>query len=183
MQITLPTIYPFVFQVYVNWLYKDHLYIADTSTNLSSFFWKQCYELADLLQDCTFKDALIGTLIENIIANDAQPWGPTLPKIVYSSTTRESPHRKLLVDLAVHTWHSRILGFMFAYGRSEHLPQEFHLDVMAALVADCRSRAARTEQVSPREFLKDIDTCMYHEHTVIKVPYSITPCYKTRHET
>ena len=183
-EITLRTIYPFVFRIYVNWLYTDRLCVAihnihNTCAERTWFYWQLCYKSADYLQDCTFKDALLGTLIEYMTAQTPYYWHK-LPEVIYSSTTRDSPHRKFLIDWAVHTWSEAFLEFMYRHRRHEPTHEEFHLDLIAALVA--KGRAARIEHVSSREWLKAIDTCMYHEHTIIKYPRSAR-CYKTRRET
>lgn len=138
--------------------------------------WERCYKLADFLQDCAFKDSLIDTLVENITAED-RLWLRELPACIYSNTTRESPHRKFVIDLAVHTWSEANLENKRKF--IQFMPPEFHLNLIAAL--GVKGRAAHIEHVNLRDFLKDLDTCMYHEHTNVEVPYAMTPCYKIKY--
>ena len=180
VQITLPTVRSLTFQAYVNWLYTGRLYITGRLVAIWVEWpiWTMCYKLANLLQNCAFKDSLIDTLVKNMTAEDSL-WLCNLPGLIYSNTTRESPHRKLVIDLAVHTWSEMYLENQ--YNLIEFMPPEFHLDLIAAL--GVKGRAARIEHVSVRDFFKDLDTCMYHEHRNVKVPYAITPCYKIKYGT
>lgn len=158
-----------LFGKYIDWLYSGRLCLEP------SIKWKPCYRIAEELQDCTFKDALIDIYIEKIVAEDDYP---LLGHVIYQHTDRESPHRKLALDVAINFWHDKTLQDFCRYMPVVERTQEYFLDLIAAFAV--KNRARPTEHVSPREFFKDIGTCIYHEHTNVKVPYSITPCYKTK---
>jgi hypothetical protein len=137
--------------------------------------WKLCYRVARDFQDCTFSDALIDMIIEKMVAADAYH---LLQHFIYRYTDSRSPHRKLAVDLAVNAWHDWVLEDIGSIDNPFPDPHEFFTDVIAAFAV--KGRAARIEHVSPREFFKDIDTCIYHEHTITEITRSIIPCYKTK---
>ena len=164
------------FRIYFDWLYSGRLRITySTKYDVWTEYlaWKAGYKLAGFLQDCTFKDALIDTIIEKMVEEDSYY---DLDSFIYRNTSPGSPHRKLCVDIALSVWSDSYLGA----GNPSRLlyTNEFLLDVIAELIT--KGRVSHVERGNMRDFFKDIDTCIYHEHTITKIPNSIIPCYKTK---
>ena len=164
------------FRIYFDWLYSGRLRITygTKCDRITEYYaWKACYKLAGFLQDCTFKDALIDTIIEKMVEENIYY---DVYVFIYRNTSLGSPHRKLCVDIALNVWPDSWLG-PGNLSRPPHT-NEFLLDVIAELVT--KGRVSHIERGNMREFFKDIDTCIYHEHTVTEIPNSIIPCYKTK---
>ncbi|KAG9200392.1 hypothetical protein G6514_007064 [Epicoccum nigrum] len=94
-QIVLPNLARcgLLFGKYIYWLYSGRLCLEP------SIEWKPCYRIAEELQDCTFKDAIIDIHIEKIVAEDDYP---LLGHVIYQYTDRGSPHGKLALDVAIN---------------------------------------------------------------------------------
>lgn len=168
---------PYTFNIYINWLYSGRLYISMDDRQygrpLERSLWGICYKLAWNLKDCAFMDALIDMIIEKMVVED---YKYVVEDTIYKYAEPGSPHRKLAVDLAVNTWNDELLE---SIGDPDSLwPQDFVVELLSAFAV--KARSAPIVKVSTREFLKDIDTCIYHEHTITKIPNSIIPCYKTK---
>ena len=111
--VNLPESEPEVFAIYVKWLYSGCFYIKEDDDCLDEDEdddftldreWNKfsaCYRLSDFLQDRDFLDAVIDMAIEKMHTDDATLF--TMAEHIYPYTFENSPHRKFIVDLAVHT--------------------------------------------------------------------------------
>jgi hypothetical protein len=169
-----------IFRIYVNWLYTGHFNISNGADDRCSATpanpktidhewtrWRQCYELANFLQDSDCKDALIDMAIEKMTSDEE--YLEELPSLIYSTTHSQSPLRKLPVDIAVHVWTSHTIG---AADKVDY-PAEFLADVVKEMGRMLRFNCVSEKAV--RIFFGSIHTCKYHEHTLTD-----SPCYKTK---
>jgi hypothetical protein len=164
-----------LFQHYIAWLYSGRIHVTfGTGFSLSTEWYalKLCYKLGNTLRDCSFKDAALDAMIDFMIETGYVTIG--LHDFIYQHTNYGSPHRKLAVDLAVNVWPDAFLEEKALSGYS----REFLVDLVAELAT--KGRVSHVERGSMRDFFKDIDTCIYHEHTITEIPYSTIPCYKTK---
>jgi hypothetical protein len=92
------------------------------------------------------------------------------PLFIYPTSTRESPHRKLAVDIAVRVW----LAASFEAAAERDLPGDFYADTVAIIGRKLRSAVAADTGVW-NFFAGVSDPCKYHEHT----PKHAT-CYKRK---
>jgi hypothetical protein len=129
--------------------------------------WSQCYELGNFLQDIDFKDALIDMAIEKMSSDEY--YTLDLPKYIYTTSIPKSPHRHLVLDVAVNVWTQQ----SFAAEVAKHYPIDFMADLMARMYSGLRNRFI--EEVGLYEYFRSVDTCKYHEHTL-----SDSTCYKKK---
>ncbi|KAJ4334000.1 hypothetical protein N0V95_009288, partial [Ascochyta clinopodiicola] len=169
------------FSIYLDWLYTGCVCITqedddqgkDSEDGITVDYewtkWADCFRVGDFLQDSDFKDAMINTAIEKIISEDINY--KNLAEDVYTFSQPTSRNRRLAVDIALNTWPDS--DFQCIDGNSH--PPEFLADLITAMGGKLR---AVLDRRSPEDFLRNIDTCEYHEHSTIG-----TPCYKTKHGT
>jgi hypothetical protein len=179
--IALPDTDPVTFQIYLDWLYSGpHITItkkddrvkptpcATPSVDHEWIKWAACYELGSFLQDTDFKDALIDASMEKMYTDEE--YTTDFPSFVYPTSSRQSPHRKLAVDIAVSVWHSTTLED----AAKKDLPGDFCADTMSIIGRTLRSGAAA--DIGIWNFFASVDPCKYHEHAL-----SNTTCYKSKH--
>jgi hypothetical protein len=169
------------FKIYIDWLYSGRIHVTASTGFALSAEWgslKLCYKLGKSLRDCSFRDAVIDAMIEFMIETG---YGTSdFDEFIYRHANEGSPgspHRKLALDLAVNVWPD---AFLEEEESLSCLSKEFLMDLVAELAT--KGRVSRVEWGSVSDFLKDIDTCIYHEHTITEIPNSIIPCYKTKYE-
>jgi hypothetical protein len=112
--ITLTETDPETFNIYLQWLYTARLFCTkedderDDADSVAGILyreierWSHCYKLADFLQSSDFKDALIDTAIEKMIKERCH--STSLPNIIYKYSSKDSVHRKMVVDTIVYIW-------------------------------------------------------------------------------
>lgn len=130
--------------------------------------WKtlaSAWQLADYLEAIDFKDALADAIVDKA-RRDRQIFGnanQSLHKQIYPCSTKRSPIRTLLADIAAEEW-----GTSYLQGRSNEAPwSEFFQDVACSLT---KLRAGS----EPKKYYK-LNPCVYHEHRLHG-----TSCYRTR---
>lgn len=164
-------------RIYVNWLYTGQFKMTDGPAENSKAkteipaaidrewtMWAQCYELANFLQDSDCKDALIDMSIEKMTSD--KEYVVELPSLIYLFSRSQSPSRKLAVEIALYIWSQETIN---GVDQANH-PAEFLADVVKA---GLRRNTSSTEGV--RSYFKQMNTCVYHEHTLTN-----TPCYKVK---
>lgn len=178
-QLLLPDADTAIFRIYVNWLYTGRFNITGaydkssvTPDNPRAIDhewtrWRQCYELANFLQDSDCKDALIDMSIEKMTSDEE--YLEELPNLIYSTTQSQSPSRKFPVDIAINVWAKHI----FRATNIVDYPAEFLADVVKEMGGKLRDTPVLEKGV--QNFFGTINTCVYHEHTLTN-----TPCYKVK---
>ncbi|KZM24652.1 uncharacterized protein EKO05_0007088 [Ascochyta rabiei] len=166
------------FNIYLNWLYTgrvcitqegDEKEVIDDDVQTIDYEWENwvmCFKIGDFLQDSDFKDAMIDAAIEKLISENIDY--VEIPVGVYTFSQPTSRNRRLAVDLALNVWEE----FRFQYVTNRNYPPEFLTDLITAMGGKLRAGSHMTRT---NDFLRDIDTCEYHEHTTIG-----TPCCKTK---
>lgn len=124
--------------------------------------WHDCYELGSYLLDTDFRDALIDMATEKMSSEDEYNVDST--KYIYPSSTGQSPHRKLAVELAVNVWFDQ----SFQQVPEANYPSEFLADLVVELGPKvCFGSAFRsTEDVSIHSYTQSSTDCKFHEHTL-----------------
>jgi len=177
----LPEADPVAFQIYLDWLYSGpHITIIKKEDRVKSApnatpsvdhewtKWAACYDLGSFLQDIDFKDALIDAAMEKMCTEEE--YSIAFPSFIYPTSTRESPHRKLAVDIAVSVW----IPTSFEAVTKKNLPGDFCADTVAIIGRKLRSAVAA--DIGIWNFFAGVsDPCKYHEHTLKK-----TTCYKRK---
>ncbi|KAF2659813.1 hypothetical protein K491DRAFT_755119 [Lophiostoma macrostomum CBS 122681] len=159
------------FKLYVHWLYTGHPNIFITGNPHSSDRTQlvkdreieltklvQGYLLGDYPQDCDYKDTLADAFLEwgsRFWSGLAQPFKHAAP--IYSSTTKGSPVRELIVDFTLWTQRHTCWDGV----GDDELPNAFLCDYIRAREAKDRDVAARNS--SP--FFRFKGTCHYHCHS------------------
>lgn len=178
-EIALPDVHPASFRIYVNWLYTSRFNIIDKTGGTQQLMpkgsvttdhdWttlRQCFELADFLQDSDYKDALIDLFIQKM--TDENKYFEELPNFIYPLTHAQSPARKLAVDVAVKMWNVETYQRV---GKADY-PAEFLADVVTKLGS--RIRFEMINEHGADVFFEDVE-CEYHEHTLTN-----SLCYKVK---
>jgi hypothetical protein len=176
--INLPEADPRAFTVYIKWLYSGQFFIKndddeaqydeDTECMPDDEWtkWSLSYKLGNFLMDYEFKDALIDMAIDKM---RWEGYYADLPNDVYQHSREGSMHRKLAIDIAVHTWP----GFEFKLAEHREHDMEFLIDLVAATGEKIR---IGVEQKLIKEFLSpDMDSCKYHDHKIDGMP-----CYRDK---
>jgi hypothetical protein len=178
--IDLPEIDPSTFSVYVKWLYSGQFFITgaddlflynDDAGNLHDEEWTKwsaSYKLGSYLMDGDFRDALIDMAIEKVREQEVYFYN-NLHNDIYAYSTQGSNHRKLALDVTLHSWTDSEFRLV---AQNAH-EVDFLTDLVAALGPKLHIEYTRTWE----SFSKDIDTCRYHEHTVLGEGKL---CYKDR---
>jgi hypothetical protein len=179
-EISLPDVDAASFSIYVNWLYTGRFKIINSTGGIQQLMsegsattddelttLRQCFELADFLQDSDYKDALIDIFIEKMSATDE--YLEDLPKFIYPLTHAQSPARKLAVDVAVNMWNEKTYQGVDKAG----YPAEFLADVLTKLGSKIR-RFDIIYEYGPSIFFEEVG-CEYHEHTLTN-----SLCYKVK---
>lgn len=175
--LTLPDASPIAFHVYSSWLYTGHIGMGNDpkeddaeedkskASELEWDKWTLCYELGRFLQDIDFTDALIDYVTDKMRCDDE--YSDHLINLVYSTTSQDSPYRKLVVDLSLNVWLPITTEALQKVGYTS----EFLADLGAAFLVTKRSVRIGVYDFLHTSYNKD--ACLYHEHTVTK-----SPCYK-----
>ncbi|KAF2874076.1 hypothetical protein BDV95DRAFT_565353 [Massariosphaeria phaeospora] len=160
--ISLPSVIPEIFTVYVKWLYTGQFFLTrdgddrvvkDDATgkilkrNSTEWWrWKACYELADFIQDSDFKDACVDVALELM---KSIGYCMQMGNLIYHLSVEGSPARKFAVDIAVCKF--RVHGFeeLAKKGNSEYIG-----DVMVALAK------AKISWENPDNPMEVQDTCV-----------------------
>ncbi|KAH7066925.1 hypothetical protein BKA63DRAFT_495815 [Paraphoma chrysanthemicola] len=172
------------FSMFAKWLYTARFYLPDNAEDCRSpspslapdgsqssqldLHWEElctCYSLADSLQSSDFADATIDAFLERMIRRRQAP--SDLAEWIYPRTAKESVHRKLGRDIALHSWSRNKFDRIW----KEDFPREFLEDVFADVTSKL-SRGLKQQNVA--EFLQNKTGCEYHEHKRLDLP-----CYKT----
>lgn len=178
-EIALPDVHPASFRIYVNWLYTGRFNIIDETGGTQQLLpkgsattdhdWttlRQCFELADFLQDNDYKDAMIDMFVQKMTKENK--YFEELPNFIYPLTHARSPARKLAVDVAVHLWDEETYEGV----READYPVEFLADVVKRL--GLRIRLSKAPKHDVDIFFESVK-CQYHEHILT---YSL--CYKVK---
>jgi hypothetical protein len=181
--IDLPEIDPRAFSVYLKWLHSGQFFIreaddldldcddAECMGDGEWSKWSASYKLGSYLMDGDFRDAFIDMAIEKMREEDH--YNVDLPSDIYIYSPEGSNHRKLALDIALHSWTDSEFKLV---AQREH-GVDFLTDLVAALGPKLR---IGLEGMSTWEFFSEnIDTCRYHEHTLLGEE---KPCYKSRRQ-
>lgn len=149
---------PDAFEVYARWAYTGRIFVEVDRT----FLWKNCYVLGRYLCDTDFNDALVDNLVKGM--SQKKLYYPNFVyEVMYKLPGRDSPHRKLAVDVFLLSWRNEQHTDTSWMPDFERVGMEFIHDVMAA-----EQGALRKEKVSRwgREcyWLDWKNDCRYHEH-------------------
>lgn len=161
--VDLPEEDPEIFEVYRQWLYSGRICTIENdsepcnvvreSRNLS-----HAYVLGEKLQDATFKDTILDSIIEH--SDDGRKWSINMIKIIWEGTPPASLTRKYLIDRFIYYGNEELLS------RFRHrLPEDFFYEIAVALLK-CRARPGGKAPY------KKHSICKYHEHAKDK------PCYE-----
>jgi hypothetical protein len=149
---------PSAFEVYARWAYTGRVFIYADMTHL----WKLCYELGQYLCDADFNDALIDMLVEGM-TQLKQYYPNFLYEVMYQLPRRDSPHRKLAVDvflLGLRNDHHIDSSWMPDFERAG---PEFTRDVMKA-EQEALQKERSTRWGRECHWLDWKNDCRYHEH-------------------
>lgn len=124
--------------------------------------WNRLYTLGDFLQDGDFKDALIDAMMEFTAILNAYPI--RLPDFIYSHSTKDSAHRRFVVDMFVNVRNDKTFETNLGYS------QEFLYDMLKSIVP---SLGKGIELQFSEDWFKSQDGCKYHDH-------GDKPCYKKK---
>ncbi|KAF3036986.1 hypothetical protein E8E11_002643 [Didymella keratinophila] len=132
--------FPETFKIYVNWLYSGHVcsIVGDGQRKMTKGqrnvqqelgVLAACYTLGSSLQDIDFKDSIVGALVDKMICQAAIY--VYMPRTVYLTSSTQSPHQKLALDLALNVYGPDLLsGYMegrnpadFAKDLAQHGPE------------------------------------------------------------
>lgn len=131
---------PEVFQLYLNWLYRERLPVRNDSPghdgNAEYIQLAKAYVLGDFLQDRKFKNAVIDSMISkaSTLASDGARWYPVgeVLGIIYSENTMEScGARRLLIDFYTQTGHG---NWLHEWTEQENAPKAFLYDLAISLL-------------------------------------------------
>lgn len=163
------------FSIYAKWLYTGRFHpVTPPSTQSSDcasqqMCWDEmlsCYILSHAIRSSDFGDATIDAFLRRMeIGNDTPV---ELAKWIYPRTKPNSAHRRLCLDIVLHTWDRKQLPKLC----TDEFPGEFMEDVVAQMSAKFE-RGVKRKEVA--EFLEYKGACEYHEHVRLKAP-----CYKLR---
>jgi len=167
------------FGIWVKWLYTalvfihkegDEIIKDGVQTNSREWLrWSKCYALGDFLQDTDFMNALIDVVTEIIEEANAQP--VSLPNYIYSHSTENSAHRKLVVDILLRCWDRT------AYAKTVvDQPQEFLYDILVNMAPHLGTSIQQASDV--KALLNTADLCEYHDHGPDQPCYRIKPGFK-----
>ena len=152
--ITLPDDNPKVFSGYAHWLYTGKLPCQRPEGRVSVKLAK-LYGLGEKLIDKIFQDRVLDTLITHTRKDDKYPTKKSA-KIVYDSTLKGSPARKLMVDMYLMNANEDHIK-----DEDDELHFDFLIDLTRALLKE------RVVPVNHRKELKELDEgipCSYHHH-------------------
>ena len=167
-QIPLPDHHPHVFKIFSRFIYCNAIFSAIDSVSDEQpvdMEWQllaDAWVIGDYLEAMDFKDAIVDAMIEKVL-DTPQGRRPQhgMHQIIYPMSQRKSPIRKLITDIAAHTWSAS-----FVKERSNQ-PEwsDFFKDIAMA-------RFSINEKSTPQYIT---DPCYYHEHRL-----KGDPCYRTR---
>lgn len=159
--VTLKEEDPEVFEIYLHWLYFEKLPVQNDNPGLEGnteyVQLAKAYVLGEMLQDVTFKDAVLDVILIKCRskASDGHNWFPVGPAVryIYEGTPESSAARRLLVDLYTYYGHAE---WLTQWANKDDLPKQFLLDLAIATL-EKRPRP-------PASLALKAGTCEYHEH-------------------
>lgn len=146
---------PAIFSIYAEWLHSG--VICSTSAGSQQYDTEfktlvRAYILGDKLVDRGFKNTIIDAFIEKIHSD--RRFDLEHPRLIYDNTPRQSPLRRLLVD--IYVWQVTP-SWMCGAGMKQHSHPDFVLDTKAAAeLARCRGTSYSWADLEPG--------CFYHDH-------------------
>lgn len=161
--INLPEDRPMTVETYIHWIYSDKLVLSVEETKENLFTLQvelaHLYPLADKLGDIRLKNSVMDVMTGILDRHNAGP-NSDAEELLLASVPPQSPMRKLLVDLYVHSY-----GIGAAGPESiDKFPIEFIAEIMQGLM-ERRSKIAGGDPLDRQK----LHGCHYHEHND-KVP-------------
>ncbi|KAI4648979.1 uncharacterized protein J4E78_008496 [Alternaria triticimaculans] len=108
--VDLPDTEPEHMRIWIKFLYTGRIFTGTETPQIreseAELFckdvsaWNRLYTLGDFLQDGDFKDALIDAMMEFTAILNAYPI--RLPDFIYSHSTKDSAHRRFVVDIRLY---------------------------------------------------------------------------------
>lgn len=118
--------------------------------------------LGERLQSCSFKDAVVDTIIDKVVKEDC--YSPDMHEDIYPQSNQRSAIRKLVVDMSIWA-HAEDTLARQQYSKTM---SRFYYDLAVAL------NSVKDGGMSKKAPYQGRDTCHYHEHGL-----EGKPCYKT----
>ena len=165
--VRLPDDDPELFKIFLAFTYTGRVYCTKADDRESPNEDREKGRLADAwmmaerLQSVKFKDAIVDSLIANMLSTGTYPTGTY--KGIYAESAGPSGMRKLHVDIAVFSWSNKDLED----ADRDEAWQDFFYDVAV------RSQAFGIAGRPRQEPWKEASWCRYHDHG------DAAPCYKS----
>jgi len=125
--------------------------------------------LGNSLLSGSFKDAVVDAIVHKLLLEQSVPLD--IHRVLYQNSSDSSPIRKLMVDIALHSWDEEDIADVLV-DEEPVLQATFLRDVAVALFM-VKHLSEAQQAKSP---ISAKSGCFYHEHGADK------PCYKTMFE-
>lgn len=171
----LPEHDPNTFKLYLGWVYQKRIIVSavgldDVIENGElRRLCSRAYLLGEYHQDGDFKDAVIDALI-GVMKTTRFPYYTFGINVIYNSTPKDSPLRRLFVDQLIYTNANNFQGRLDAL-QAAIPPTEVLYEIILAM---SKMKEKDIAAVSKAPFSNT--TCHYHVHG------AENPCYKVKHK-
>lgn len=154
--ITLPDDEPELIHAYLRWAYSRQVFHA--GVDMGRGVLAELYVLGEKLLDDAFQDSVLNAYVARLTASHELP-GDTAITNIYEGTPKESPARRLVVNMYVKDGRP---GHVETQGENGwEVPTEFKDDLLAALLDKRAFRRQREREFAALEFGA---LCVYHKH-------------------
>ena len=143
--VSLPEASPSEFEVYLEWLYTNHIDILDKSSNRGMTLVR-LYLLGDYLGDDRFMNAIIDALVqESLPTSPAMSFSAADVDTVWQKTLPDSKLRKALTDLIVHEIGSSTHHRLFRHKGT--WPTEISAEILTRMIGSKQMTATMYAQI------------------------------------